>query len=115
METTSPKPLIGIGHGDPNALRFQVIGDIAHAAHFVVANWPRPSTRPTFDSQAQPMTLTFAITAETVRDLQDTLTKATLIDGSLANSARAFRMLLATRLAGRVIPVYGVSPGARAG
>ena len=100
-----PGPNSSVANIDPvGYVRFPVIGDISHAAHFVKANWPRESTQPTFDTQAKPMTLTFALTTATVRDLQDTLTRATAIDGPIAKSARAFRMLLATKLAGKVIP-----------
>jgi hypothetical protein len=103
--TWRPGPNSSVANIDPPGfVRFPVIGDISHAAHFVKANWPRESTHPVFDSQAKPMTLTFALTTATVRDLQDTLTRATNIDGPLAKSARAFRMLLATKLAGKLIP-----------
>jgi hypothetical protein len=97
--------------------QFQIVGSISHAAHFVHANWPRESTRPFFDTTTKPMTLSFDLDAKTVRDLQETLLKAIRIEGPLAKSARAFRMLVAARLVGRVIPDSGrvSSHGSRAG
>jgi hypothetical protein len=88
----------------PGILRFALHGDISHAGHFVRANWPREHTKPVFDAKARLMTLSFELTSDTVRDLQDTLTRAMTLDGPLAKSARAFRMLLSTKLAGKVIP-----------
>jgi len=85
-------------------LCFRMIEDISHAGYYLTGNWPRPETQPVLDTQSRPMKLTFQLTAQTVRDLQETLTRAIMIDGLLARSARAFRMLLATKLAGRVIP-----------
>jgi hypothetical protein len=89
------------------SIRFLVVGQISRAAYFVTANWPQEVTRPVFDTQRTPMTLTFELTQQTVRALQETLAKAMLIDGDVAMSARAFKMLLATELAGRVIPEGG--------
>ena len=88
-------------------LRFVVIGAISHAAHYVIANWPTEVAKPVFDTTCRPMSLTFAVTKQAVRTLQETLVKAMIIGGPIANSARAFRMLLATKLAGRVIPDLG--------
>jgi len=88
-------------------LRFAVIGDISHAAHYVIANWPAEVTKPAFDTKGKPMSLTFTVNKQTVKVFQETLAKAAQLDGSLSKSARAFRMLLATKLSGRVIPDVG--------
>jgi hypothetical protein len=85
-------------------LRFPVVGDIAHAAHYVKANWPRDSKEPQLDISAHPMVLIFELTAQSVRSLQEVLCHAATFEGPLARSARAFRMQLASKLVGRTIP-----------
>jgi hypothetical protein len=86
------------------SLCFPVTGAIAHAAHYVKANWPEKAREPVLDTSKHPMTLTFDLTTQIVRELQETLTRASQIGGPLSRSARAFRMMIATKLMGKVIP-----------
>jgi hypothetical protein len=113
---TSPSNEVSLG-ADGELLRFPVVGDISHAAHYVAANWPPDSTqRPRFDTVSHPMVLIFELRAQSVRTLQDLLGHGALIQGPLARSARAFRMQLARKLVGRPIPSStGFAAGGRAG
>src|SRR5262245_46946292 len=98
-----------------DSLRFSLAGEIALAAYYVKANWPRSINAPAIDTSSAPMTIVFAFDAQTVRDLQETLSSAISLNGRMAQSARTMRMLLETRLKGRVIPDLSNQSGSRAG
>ena len=85
-------------------LKFPVKGDVAIACYFVKGNWPNASTEPVLESTAKHMVLSVALETRNVRDFQSLLTQAMSIDAKMAQSARTLRMMLATQLAGKVIP-----------
>ena len=87
-----------------NQLKFPVKGDVAIACYFVKGNWPNVSSEPVLESTGKHMTLTLALETRNVRDFQTLLTQAMSIDAKMAQSARTLRMMLATQLAGKVIP-----------
>ena len=85
-------------------LKFPVKGDVAIACYFVKGNWPTVSTEPVLESTGKHMVLTVPLEARVVRDFQELLSQAMSIDAKMAQSARTLRMMLATQLAGKVIP-----------
>jgi hypothetical protein len=85
-------------------LKFPVKGDVAIACYFVKGNWPTPSTEPILESTGKHMVLILPLEARNVRNFQELLTQAMSIDSKMAQSARTLRMMLATQLAGKVIP-----------
>jgi hypothetical protein len=85
-------------------LRFPVKGDVSIACYFVKGNWPTPSTEPILESTGKHMVLTLPLEARIVREFQALLSHAMSIDAKMAQSARTLRMMLATQLAGKVIP-----------
>src|SRR5262245_55226226 len=97
---------------DSPALRFVMSSDLAMVAYFIKGNWPTPETMPELELESSPMMVSFRFDAEVVRDLQRVLSRALVHDGSLARSARAFRMALEARLRRRVIPSSGRAPDA---
>ena len=88
-------------------LRFPLDGDVALACYFVKANWPRAATTPSIEPAGKRTELVVKCDTQIVRDFQDTLTRAMKHDPNMARSARMLRMLLETKLAGRVIPAPG--------
>jgi hypothetical protein len=85
-------------------LRFPVKGDVSIACYFVKGNWPTPSTEPALEATGKHTVLSLPLEAHIVRDFQALLTRAMAIDAKMAQSARTLRMMLATQLAGKVIP-----------
>lgn len=102
------EPAGGSRKNGANVLSFLMKGRAALACYYVKANWPRPATAPTIQTSGPHLSLTFVCDSQMVRDLQDTLSKAMLLDIAMVRSARMMRMALAFQVAGKVIPPAGI-------
>ena len=71
-------------------IRFEITGDLAVAAYFLMANWPDPETVPTLDTSGGPLCLIIDTRTRAVTDLRTTLTRVCDHGGILADSARAW-------------------------
>ena len=85
-------------------LRFPATGDVALACYYVKGNWPDASTQPTLDTSGKHMVFSLKFESQVVRDFQELLSKAMTVDAGMAKSARTLKMMLATQLAGKIIP-----------
>ena len=78
-------------------VRFEITGDLAVAAYFLMANWPDPEPVPTLDTSGGPLCLIIDTRTSAVIDLRTTLSRVCDHGGILADSARAWLRVVDAR------------------